>query len=396
MTNKQGTVFNGALLVAGTSIGGGMLALPIETGLSGFFPSVLVYFLCWGLMTCTGLLFLEVALSMKKESNIVTMAEQTLGIGGKIFSWCLYLFLFYSLTLAYISGCGNLLAQAFPSIIPAKWGPFLFVLFFGPMIYAGTRIVGKVNAVMMIGLAISYLTFVVLGAPNVKVEKLLETDWSLALMGLPVAFTAFAYQGIIPTLVNYMGHDEKKTRKAIIIGSSIPFLTYIVWQALILGIVPRFGPGSLAEALSNNDNAVHPLRNFLHNPSVYIVGQYFAFFALVTSFFGVTLGLFDFLADGLKIEKTPVGKIVLSGIVFVPPLIVSLYNPNLFLVALNYAGGFGCALLLGLLPILMVWKRRYVKGMHTSYALPGGKVLLACLATFVVFEVLTNVYFLLT
>lgn len=391
---KHGNIFNGALLVAGTSIGGGMLALPIETGLSGFIPSIIVYFLCWGLMTCTGLLFLEVAMWMKKESNLVTMAEETLGMGGKVFAWGLYLFLFYSLTLAYISGCGNLLSQAFPSLVPAHWGPFVFALIFGPMIYAGTRLVGKVNVIMMVGLALSYLTFVALGAPYVKVEKLAETDWSLALIGLPVAFTAFAYQGIIPTLVNYMGHDVRKTRMAIIIGSSIPFLTYIVWQALILGIVPRFGPGSLAEALVNNDNAVHPLRNFLQNPHVYMVGQYFAFFALVTSFFGVTLGLFDFLADGLKIEKTPMGKVALSLMVFVPPLMVSVYNPHLFLVALNYAGGFGCALLLGLMPIMMVWRGRYKQGLQSPYALGGGKVLLSLLAAFVIFEVATNIYYL--
>ncbi len=107
---KHGSIFNGALLVAGTSIGGGMLALPIETGLSGFFPSVIIYFLCWALMTCTGLLFLETSIWMKREANLISMAEQTLGLFGKVFAWGLYFFLFYSLTLAYVSGCGNLLS----------------------------------------------------------------------------------------------------------------------------------------------------------------------------------------------------------------------------------------------------------------------------------------------
>ena len=57
-------------------------------------------------------------------------------------------------------------------------------------------------------------------------------------MALPVAFAAFGYQGIIPTLVHYMNYDVKKLRKAILIGSAIPLITYMIWQWLILGIVP--------------------------------------------------------------------------------------------------------------------------------------------------------------
>ncbi|MES2272690.1 MAG: aromatic amino acid transport family protein, partial [Chlamydiota bacterium] len=53
-------VFGGTLLVAGTSIGAGMLALPVVTASGGFLPALFVYFLCWLFMTCTGLLLLEI------------------------------------------------------------------------------------------------------------------------------------------------------------------------------------------------------------------------------------------------------------------------------------------------------------------------------------------------
>src|SRR5262249_30357327 len=115
-------------------------------------------------------------------------------------------------------------------------------------------------------------------------------------------------------------------------------------------------------------------------------GQYFAFFALLTSFFGVALGLVDFWADGLKLKNTPYNRFWLCLLIFIPPLIFALYYPNVFLMALDYAGVFGCALLLGLLPVLMVWSGRYKLGMEGEYRLWGGKALLCLLAAFVVLE----------
>ncbi len=384
---KKGRTLKGALLIAGTSIGGGMLGLPVKLSLGGFIPSIFIYLFCWGLMASTALLFLEVSLWIKGESNIISMAQKTLGKSGQVFAWCLYLFLFYSLTLAYVSGCGSLVAQIFPKIVSEQLGPLLFVLFFAPFVYCGARVVGRINTLFMVGLGVCFVLFVYMGLPHVQGELLLRRDWTLSLIGLPITFTSFAFQGTVPTLIHYLDHDPKAARKAIIIGSSLPFFAYVLWQALILGIVPAYGVGGLAEALVNGDTAVYPLRFFIDNPQVYTIGQFFAFFAMITSFFGVTIGLQDFLADGLNVKKTAKGKLLLTSLVFIPPLIISYFNPKVFLSALDYAGGFGCALLLALLPILMVWSGRYRMKLDSRYSLMGGKALLIMLGLFVVFEV---------
>lgn len=379
--------FKGILLVSGTSIGGGMLALPVLTSLSGFIPSMLVYLLCWFFMACTGLLLLEVCSWMRDEANIVTMAESTLGWWGKCAAWVLYLFLFYCLTLAYVVGCGDLVVEVSGDAIPEWAGSLIFVALFAPLVYAGAHLAGRVNVWLMLGLAVSYCAFVIMGFKHVRPELLLYRDWAHIPTAFPIAFTAFAYQGIVPTLLNFMHRDVQQTRKVIFIGSFIPFIVYVIWQGLILGIIPPHAPGGLVEALHCGENAVQPLKNFIQSPSVYIVGQFFAFFALVTSFLGVTLGLLDFLADGLGIKKNYAGKILLCLIIFIPPLLFAFTYPGVFLMALDYAGGFGCALLLGLLPILMVWSGRYYLGWPSTYQLPGGRILLTLLILFVVFEV---------
>jgi tyrosine-specific transport protein len=392
MSDRSQTM-KGILLVAGTSIGGGMLALPVLTCLAGFVPSLVVYLVCWLFMACTGLLLLEVCLWMEPDSNIISMAQRTLGQVGKAAAWILYLFLFYCLTLAYIVGCGDLVVELFGGL-PEWAGSLIFVLLFSPIIYAGTRIAGRINIWLMAGLAISYSAFVILGFKHVKLELLSNRGWSYTIAALPIAFTAFAFQGIIPTLVAYMQRNVNSSRKAIIIGSFLPFVVYAIWQGLILGIVPTYGKDGLLEALQRGENAVQPLKNYLNNPQVFIIGQFFAFFALVTSFLGVTLGLQDFLADGLSIKKDVWGKFVLSLIIFLPPLLISFIHPGLFLMALDFAGGFGCALLLGALPILMVWAGRYHLKLKSNEMLPGGRIMLSILLLFVIFEITSQIYLL--
>src|SRR5581483_3580335 len=99
------------LLVAGTSIGAGMLGLPVVSGPSGFVPSLLTLVLSWASMCATGLLYAKLSLWLKRDANILTMAEKTLGHGGKAFTWAIYLFLFYSLLVAYMAGGANILSD---------------------------------------------------------------------------------------------------------------------------------------------------------------------------------------------------------------------------------------------------------------------------------------------
>jgi tyrosine-specific transport protein len=381
--NNKSSVLIGALLVAGTSIGGGMLALPVLTSVTGFFPSLFVYFLCWIFMASTGLLFLEITEWMHEEANIVSMAQRTLGRFGKIAAWILYIFLFYSLNIAYIVESGDTVVQLANGHLPQWMGPIIFLIIFAPCIVISTALAGRINLVLMFGLIASYICFVVLGLRYINPQLLVSANWGQASKALPIAFTSFAYQGIIPTLVSYLKYDISKGRKAILIGSFIPLIAYIVWQTLIMGIVPIEGSDGLKEALHKDYNAVQAMKHFLSNPYVYAIGQFFAFFALVTSFLGVTLGLRDFLADGLNIKQTLSGKLGLSLLIFIPPLFIALIYPHIFLTMLEYAGGIGCALLLGLLPILMVWRARYHLNLKGTYPLFGGKTTLIVLAVFV-------------
>jgi len=387
----HGHVLGGALLVAGTSIGAGMLALPVVSAMGGFFPSLIIYIISWAIMSATGMLFLEIALDMRKDSNIISMADRYLGKGGKTFSWIVYLFLFYCLSIAYISGGGALLKSVVGDSLTLSSCSLIFAVVFGCFIYFGALAVDRLNIFLMFGLAITYFLFIFFGVSQIDTSNLITHDFKFAVFSFPVILVSFGYQSIIPSLTYYMKRDYKKIRFSILLGTSLAFLVYLVWELLILGIIPIEGKFGLREALLQNQDAIHPLRYYTKIKSIYFIGQFFSFFAITTSFLGVSLGLFDFIADGLKIRKKGSHKILIALITFLPPIVISLVYPHLFLTALNYAGGIGGALLLVFLPCIMVFSKRYIKKEKTSHQLFGGKISLFIILIFVIFVLLVEI-----
>src|ERR1700733_232103 len=107
---KSGSLPGAILLISGCCIGAGMLGLPVLSALAGFVPSLCMFLLSWLFMTATALLLLEVNLQFKEEVNIVSMAEKTLGLPGKLAAWGCFLFLFYAIGVAYLAGSGDLIS----------------------------------------------------------------------------------------------------------------------------------------------------------------------------------------------------------------------------------------------------------------------------------------------
>jgi tyrosine-specific transport protein len=264
------------------------------------------------------------------------------------------------------------------------------VSIFSPIVYLGTRWVDRLNITLMIGVVISYLLFIFLAVKHVDVSLYTRVDWPKAWVALPVLFTAFTYQLIIPTLMTYMERDVKKVRLAIILGTTIPLVVYLIWECLILGIIPAEGKNGLIEAARQGHNAVMPLKEITGVHIVYTIGKTFAFFTMTTSYIALALAYLDFLADGLKVKKKGFKKILLCLAIFIPPTFVAITYPHIFLSALRYAGGFSCAILFGLFPPLMAWVGRYSKKYDYEPQLIGGKVSLVILIAFVLFELVVQ------
>lgn len=388
----KGSVLGGILLIAGCCIGAGMLGLPILSAQTGFYPSLSMFILCWLFMVTTGLLLLEVNLWYSGEVNIITMAGKTLGRSGQSIAWFVFLFLFYSLMVAYIAASGSLITgfvkQWTDLDVHHSIGCLVFTLLFGVVLYVGTGAVDWFNRLLMIGLVITYVCLVVMGASHVDAKLLEHHNWNAVTNVIPVVIVSFGYHNLVPSLTTYFHRDVVSLKKVILIGSAIPLIIYVVWEWLILGIVPLT---DFKEALDQGEIATEALKNAVGASWILDVAQAFAFFAIVTSFVGVALSFVDFLADGLKIKKTPQGKILLIALALAPPLICALMYPTIFLTALNIAGGYGAVILFGILPALMVWKGRYVQHLGLPQLVPGGKPVLVAIIAFAVWVITLQV-----
>jgi tyrosine-specific transport protein len=392
-TNK---FFGSICLIAGISIGAGMLALPAVTAVYGFFPSVAMLFLCWACMTLTGFLILEVNLWFKSGTNLVSMSEKTLGPLGKLLAWLMYICLFYSLMAAYVSGMGDLIrhtvADLFGWQIYDGTASLCLIILVGTAVYLGTRSVDYLNRAFLFAKVLAYLALIVLVTPYVHLPQLSGGATTQIWLALPVIVTSFGFQNIIPSLRIYLNDDVKKLRLSILIGSLSALFIYILWEVIILGVIPAGGERGLLAILASGQPAsgiAESLHYILQNSWVGLLFKAFTVFAIVTSFIGVSFSLFDFLIDGMNIPRTALGRMGGLLMTFIPPLVFAFVYPNGFILALSYASIF-VAILLGILPVAMSCSGRYYKKIAHGYRPNIGPVKMMFIVVFCLVVIVTQ------
>ena len=389
-----GHLVGGISLVAGTCVGGGMLALPVETGSVGFFPSITIITIAWLFMMMSGLLLIEASLWVERDAHYMTLSSRLLGPIGKYLSVLLYIFMGYGSLVAYCSGGAGLImnfAETLGFALSKVQAAGFFGVIFGLIIYLGTQFIGRINTLLVVGMIVAYLAIISGATSHINFEYLKRGTWNGAIFSFPLLLATFSYQMMVPSLTSYLDRDPKAMRLSIILGTSIPYIAYVMWQLVVLGTVPYEGTNGLAEAFTQGSTATDCLRHFAHSRWLSLFSEFFAFFALVTSFLGIGLGLFDFISDVTKIRKKGIGKLGLILITMVPTLLFTLTYPDAFIAALDLTGGFGDAILSLIFPVGMVFVGRYFKKYEGPYKVWGGKGYLAIVGLFALFVFLIQI-----
>lgn len=372
MKNRTlGSVF----IVAGTTIGAGMLAMPIAAAGNGFMASLAMLLVLWALMCYTALLLVEVYQHESHETGIGSVAQRYLGSGGKFITGFSMMFLMYALTAAYVSGAGEIITSNLNSSLAiemADWmGIVLFTVIGGGVVCFGTSSVDFINRILFTAKIVFLVIILALMIPHVEQQNLLSapTEKVLILSAIPVFFTSFGFHGSVPSIVKYMGGDVKKLRIIFIIGSAIPLIAYILWQIATLGSIGTTTfVGILAENAGLN-GLLDAIKNVAQSERTELVAQMFMSLALATSFLGVALGLFDFLADLFKRQDNALGRLQTGILTFAPPLVFALFYPKGFVMALGYAA-IALSILALLLPSAMAFKSRALN--QRKYQVLGG------------------------
>jgi tyrosine-specific transport protein len=394
-TKKEGSVFGGILLIAGSCIGAGMLGLPILTGMAGFFPSLIMFMIAAFFMTTTALLLVEVNGWFSVRSNFITMVSAMLGKWGRLAVWVLYLFLFYALSVAYIADSGHHLSSflaPFGVSIPVFAGSIFFVLLFGWIVYLGTRPVDFLNRIFMAGKILAYILLLFTAFRYVKVNNLKYVNLDYVIGVLPILVLSFGFHNMIPTLSHYLNGDIKRIRMSILGGVFLTLVIYLFWQIIALGALPVKGSYGIFASFEKGIDAASSLKNFVDSKSTGFFAQTLAFFAILTSFLAQTLSLVHFLSDGLKVEHKKRENIWMCLLALLPPLIFAMIYPGIFYKALGFAGGVSAVIVFGIFPVIMCYRGRYIEERSSRYKVFGGKPLLLLIFSIASFILVYQLY----
>lgn len=376
-----GRVFGAALLIAGTSIGAGMLGLPVKTAAAGMYPTTITYLLVWLIMLSTALMTLEVSFYFKGNTNMISMASETIGPWAGNVMKLVYLLFFYSVMASYTTQGVSLTSLAIDSagtssMFSKMFSMLCFVTPFALVVFMGAYWVDQINRGFIFGLVLCFgmLVFTVLKSETQT--QMGGGSFSAVIPALTLIVTSLGFHGIIPSLKEYLHNDAKKIRASILIGSFIPVGVYILWQYVILSHVPVWGSNGLVALADAAGNPGEKLIAAVSSKSGYasIIVVIFSLCAIFSSYVGVALGITDFLFDGLKsVKKIAKNKPLIVAMTFIPPVVFAIFYPDGFMTALSYAGIFA-SILLVIFPALMLFFGRS-KFSNNEYKLNWGKPL---------------------
>ena len=365
------------LLVAGTMIGAGMLAMPLTSAGIGFGFTLVLLLGLWALLTFSALLFVELYQTAESDAGIGTLAEQYFGKAGRIIATAVLIIFLYALIAAYVSGGGSLLKDLLPESFGDKVSVLLFTVIFGSFIVIGTHSVDKINRVLFFVMLSAFTVVLSLMLPEIKFDNLMATpiDNALIISASPVFFTAFGFHGSIPSLNKYLDGNVKALRISILVGSAITLCAYILWQMSTHGLLTQNEFLQILKEDATLNGLVKATLAITGSNMIAGAVKLFSTLALVTSFLGVGLGLLECIEDLLKRSfNISAGRISLGLMTFIPPLVFALFYPEGFILALGYAGQM-FAFYAVVLPVSLVWKARRT---HTNlpYKVWGGNLTL--------------------
>ncbi|MFN6513093.1 MAG: amino acid permease [Nostoc sp. CreGUA01] len=391
LNHQPGSVLGSTALIAGTTVGAGILALPAVTLPSGILPSTFGLIAVWLYALVSGLLIAEVTLNtMRLEGRpsigLLGIVEKTLGkLGARVASGA-YLFMHYALLVAYITEGGEILGTAIAKLwnvdnsLPTWVGTTTFTLIFGGVMYVGReKFIEKLNSAFVGIVIVSFLGLLLLAGGQIKSSQFLIQNWSALGSAVSVMCVAMFYQNIVPVVVTQLEGDVRKIRQSIFIGSLIPLMMFLAWNAVILASVSP----DMIHSTSIGKTIFDPLQILRVGGAGEWLGvlvSVFSEFAIVTSFIGFVYGLLDLFKDIFLIAQGKISsRLPLYSLVLFPPMTLGTLNPSIFFTALDYTGTFSISVLGGIIPALMTWKQRQEQKNSNSIhqpLVPGGKVTL--------------------
>ncbi len=364
------------LSLFGTAVGAGILFLPINAGIGGFWPLVVMAVLIWPMTYLSHrALSRFVCSSARPGSDITEVVAEHFGTGAGRFITIMYFFAIYPIVLIYGVGITNtvdsFLANQLGVVPPPRW-LLSFLLVAGMMLVmiAGERVMLIVT---------QWLVYPLVGI-LILVSLYLVPDWNLSMvqewtplgeglsviwLTIPVLVFAFNHSPAISqfscALQRHYGDEASPRADSILRNTAIMLFGFVM--LFVFSCVLALTPAQLAEAKSQNLPVLSYLANVHATPFISYLGPIVAFVAIVSSFFGHYLGAAEGLHGIVRSTVVPdrsrmpdrVLNALIAIFISVTTWMVAIMNPSILGMIESLSGPIIAAILY-LMPMYAIHK----------------------------------------
>ena len=326
-------------LMVGAGVGAGIMAVPFLAEAVGLAGLAVILPLAWAASSLIHLMLAEVLFRTGRDLQIVELIQLYV-LRGRIGRWLLWMvFAFLSIAFlanlaAYVSGAGEIVADL--TGIDQHLAEFLVYVISASVVFFGLRAVGvaeRFGALVLVGLVVA----IGIGAIPISFRPPLgpsgsATQW-LALYGM-VMYALWTFYSV-PQVVKGLGRDQRGAVSAILTGLAINGVLTFAIATVALGISTEVTEVAIIGITARMGSWAG------------ITGSLLMVFALLTSYWSVSLALADIL-----LERTGISAKVAWLLATLPSLLILWAGVWQFLEWLRLAAG-ATAIVVALITIPM-------------------------------------------
>ncbi|CAH0196126.1 Serine transporter [Rahnella aquatilis] len=365
----------------GTAIGAGVLFLPINAGIGGLIPLIIMAILAFPMTFFAHRGLTRFVLSGKNAGEDITeVVEEHFGItAGKLIT-LLYFFAIYPILLVYSVAITNTVEsfithQMHMNAPPRALLSLILILGLMTLVHFGQDMIVKAMSILVFPFVTVLMALALYLIPNWNMSVFTNASLSGNGVGhgmlmtlwlvIPVMVFSFNHSPIISSFAvakrkEYGDGAEKKCSRILAFSHIIMVITVMFF---VFSCVLSLSPADLMEAKSQNVSILSYLANHFSNPVIEYIAPFIAFIAITKSFLGHYLGAREgFNGMVIKSLRSKGKKIALptlnryTGIfMLLTTWLVATLNPSI-LGMIETLGGPIIAMLLFLMPMYAIRK----------------------------------------
>jgi tyrosine-specific transport protein len=354
-------ILNAALLVSGTTIGGGFLALPTVVAPSGFYPSAVTLIGVWTYFLAQSFVLVE-CINRARNNNggqqdqsqgVAATAKSVFGIKGEVTIGVLLAVLIQATLVSQISRAGMMFPNYRAGCLISALS--IAAVVFGPR--SGIIFASKANAVLTSLFLLSAMSVFGCGIQMADWSRLsVSNNWSSIPSAIPTFLQLLVYGEIVPSVCQILKYNTKHIHGAIILGSIMTLCLQIGWSGLGLSLVSSSAIDPVNVLLSSSGPVRIPLFCLAFTAILTtILGSYLALLSTVNDFLGRKEGKNNLKSYSSSISQ----RMKVASVITIPASIIACTSPTIFLQAIDFAGSYPVLMLWGIIPPVIALVQRF-------------------------------------